>query len=97
MQQNYEDYCKEKDIFDIHKNTTKLCNNLPKKISDIPHIIFYGPKGSGKYSQALYCIRNYSPSSLKYERKMVILFDKNEYINVISDIHYEIDLSLIHI
>ena len=95
MQQNYEDYCREKDSFDIHKNISLLCNKLPDNGKDIPHLIFYGPPGSGKYSQALYCIRNYSPSTLKYERKMVIMFDKNEYINVISDIHYEIDMELL--
>lgn len=95
MQQNYEEYCREKDNFDIHKNISLLCNKLPSNGKDIPHLIFYGPPGSGKYSQALYCIRNYSPSALKYERKMVIMFDKNEYINVISDIHYEIDMELL--
>lgn len=95
MQQNYEEYCKEKDRLDIHKNITTLCKCLPSDSVKIPHLIFYGPPGIGKYSQALYCIRKYSSSSLKYERKMVVTFDKNEYINVISDVHYEIDMELL--
>lgn len=95
LQHSYEDYCKEKDRFDIHKNITEYCNTISKNEYDIPHILFYGPPGSGKYSQALHFIRNYSPSALKYERKMLITYDKQEYIHVISDIHYEIDMELL--
>ena len=33
-------------------------------------MIFYGKKGIGKYSQVLNFISRYSPSELKYERKI---------------------------
>jgi hypothetical protein len=40
-------------------------------------------------------IKNYSPSELKYEKKISVTFNKQQYFFKISDIHYEIDMSLI--
>ena len=57
--------------------------------------IFYGPKGSGKYSQALYSIHTCSPSKLKYEKRMTLQTEKGDYTFRFSDIHYEIDMSLL--
>jgi DNA polymerase III delta prime subunit len=73
------------DILEISKNSG-ISNNL----------IFYGPSGTGKYTQALNYIKGFSPSKLKYERKMNInLQKKKEYIFKISDIHFEIDMELL--
>lgn len=57
--------------------------------------IYYGPSGSGKYSQALYSIQSCSPTKLKYEKKMTLQTEKGEYTFRFSDIHYEIDMSLL--
>lgn len=65
---------------------------------DIPknqNIIVYGPPGVGKYTQALSIVRKYSPTNLKYEKKLTIQTDKMDYTYHISDIHYEIDMSLL--
>jgi hypothetical protein len=43
----------------------------------------------------LHCIKKYSPTELKYEKKLCITFNKESYYFKISDIHYEIDMSLI--
>lgn len=59
------------------------------------NLIIYGPPGIGKYTQALNIIKQFSPSSLKYEKKMVLTYNKNTYYFKISDIHYEIDMSLL--
>ena len=61
-------------------------------LENIQNFILYGPSGTGKYSEALKIIEKYSPSYLKYEKKMIINSSKNEHIIKISDIHYEIDL-----
>jgi hypothetical protein len=63
----------------------------------MPNYIFYGPSGVGKYSQALYTIAQYSPSRLKYEKKMTLTKekDKTSYIYRLSDVHYEVDMSLL--
>jgi hypothetical protein len=59
-------------------------------------MILYGPPGIGKYTQALKFIKQYSPSGLKYERKMNInLQKKRQHTFKISDIHFEIDMELL--
>jgi len=76
----------------INNKYTEYINNLPNDLENIPNFILYGPCGTGKYSEALKIIEKYSPSYLKYEKKMIINSSKNEHIIKISDIHYEIDL-----
>ena len=53
------------------------------------------PSGVGKYTQMLNSIKQYSPSELKYEKKISLTFNKQQYFFKISDIHYEIDMSLL--
>ena len=43
----------------------------------------------------LVAIKKYSPTELKYEKKLSITYNKNNYVFKISDIHYEIDMSLL--
>jgi hypothetical protein len=43
----------------------------------------------------LYIIKKYSPSDLKYDKKMILQTEKQTYIYRISDIHYEIDMALL--
>jgi hypothetical protein len=40
-------------------------------------------------------IKMYSPTELKYEKKISITYNKQQYFFKISDIHYEIDMSLL--
>ena len=68
---------------------------MSKNLETQNNIIFYGPKGCGKYTQALSYIQKYSPSNLKYERKMFVEFQKKNYTVKISDIHFEIDMDLL--
>jgi len=72
--------------------------NLPNNISNIKtmnNIIIYGPQGIGKYTYALNLIKHLSSSNLKYEKKITVSYNKSNYYFKISDIHYEIDLSLL--
>lgn len=83
---NYEDYIKNYiDIFKV-KNYIKFLDK---------NIIINGPSGIGKYSFALNLIKNKSNSELKYNKKIVVKFNKNDFYIKISDIHYEIDISLL--
>jgi hypothetical protein len=43
----------------------------------------------------LSAIKKYSPTQLKYEKKIIITYDKKQYYFKISDIHYEVDMSLL--
>ena len=61
-----------------------------------PNLLLFGPKNIGKYSQALYLLQNYSPSQLKYERKITLSFNsKTSHVFKISDVHIEIDMELL--
>lgn len=90
----FEDYLKAKREYNIHPEISKVFDIFSKSKS--PHnVIFYGPPGVGKYSCALEYISNYSPSSLAYERKVIIDTTKGQNTIKISDIHFEVDMALL--
>jgi hypothetical protein len=63
---------------------------LKMPLEKIQNLIFFGSRGIGKYYQALAYIKKFSPSKLKYNKKMYI--NKYDYYIKISDIHFEIDM-----
>jgi hypothetical protein len=79
----------------LHPQLAATYKKFPERLANMKNLIFYGPKGVGKYTQMLAAIKKYSPSELKYEKKLSIVYNKNTYFFKISDIHYEIDMSLI--
>lgn len=91
----YEEYINAVVKYNLHNELISLYNSFPNKLSQLENMIIYGPIGIGKYSQILNILKKYSPSDMKYEKKMVANTDKQEFIYKISDIHYEIDMSLL--
>jgi len=92
---HFEEYINENNRINLHPKLDKIYSKFPKNIRDLKNMIFYGPSGTGKYTQMLKSIKKYSPSELKYEKKLSITFNKQQYFFKISDIHYEIDMSLL--
>ena len=92
---NFDDYIKNNKDFNIHPKLSEIYKGFPSTISDLKNIILYGPSGVGKYTQMLSLIRRYSPSELKYEKKITITFNKSVYYYKISDVHFEIDMALL--
>jgi len=92
---HYDEYITSVDQYNVHPELLAIKKSFPKRLSQFGNIILYGPSGVGKYSQALHLIKQYSPSELKYEKKMTFQNDKHTYIYRISDIHYEIDMGLL--
>lgn len=92
---HFEDYINSNSKSNLHPKLNILYQQFPEKIEDLKNIIFYGPKGVGKYTQMLSSIKKYSPTNLKYEKKISINYNKNTYYFKISDIHFEIDMSLL--
>jgi len=87
MNHKFDDYIKQIEKYDLHEYIPKIINE---------HIVFYGPGGIGKYSQALKYIQTFSPTHCKYEKKMTYTFqNKKEYMFKVSDIHFEIDMELL--
>jgi hypothetical protein len=88
----FEDYIVSVNKFNLHSKISNQLYNLP----DFSNIIIYGPSGIGKYTQALNYIKKFSPSELKFERKMNFVFNnKKEHFFKISDVHIEIDFSIL--
>jgi hypothetical protein len=92
---HFEEYIHESDRINLHPKLEKIYQQFPKKIQQLKNIIFFGPNGTGKYTQMLKSIKKYSPTELKYEKKISLTYNKQQYFFKISDIHYEIDMSLL--
>jgi hypothetical protein len=93
----FDEYVTTSAQHNFHPKLKTMIEKFPSNIQDLKNIIIYGPSGVGKYTQALNIIYRYSPSGLKYEKKTIIPYcnNKSQYICKISDIHYEIDMSLL--
>jgi hypothetical protein len=92
---HFEEYINENKRINLHTKLEKIFQKFPKKLHDLKNIIFFGPNGTGKYTQMLKSIKKYSQTELKYEKKISLTFNKQQYFFKISDIHYEIDMSLL--
>lgn len=91
----WDEYITSQRLFNLHPELQEFYNNMPKQISNFENLIIHGPPGVGKYTQTLCILKNYSNSDLKYDKKLTIQNEKNQYTLRISDIHYEIDMSLL--
>jgi hypothetical protein len=80
----------------LHPNKSHIYKrHFPQDITHLKNLIFYGPPGTGKYSQLLSAIEQYSPSSLKYEKRMNITYNGKTHLFKMSDIHFEVDMALL--
>jgi len=92
---HFEEYISANNKCNLHPKLLKMFKKFPTDILNLKNLIFYGPSGVGKYTQMLSCISKYSASELKYEKKISVNFNKQSYFIRISDIHYEVDMSLL--
>lgn len=92
---HFDDYIQKHKKHSMHPIITELYNKFPSTIHNLKNLIFYGTAGVGKYTQVLSCIQKYSPSELKYEKRLTVNYDKEQYLIKMSDIHFEIDMSLL--
>jgi len=92
---HFEEYIRSVDEYNLHPELQPIFEHFPKSVSQLGNLVIYGPTGIGKYSQVLHLLQKYSPSSLKYDKKILIHTDKQDYTYRISDIHYEIDMALL--
>ena len=95
LESHFEEYINEVSKLNLHPKLEKCYSRFPDTLDKLGNLILYGPSGVGKYSQMLYLIKKYSPTDLKYEKKLSLTYDKKQYFFKISDIHYEIDMSLL--
>ena len=62
---HFEEYISENNRVNLHPKLDKIYEKFPKSIQELKNIIFYGPSGTGKYSQMLKSIKKYSVTDLK--------------------------------
>lgn len=91
----FDEYLHSADVINLHPEISPVIAQFPKTVSDFRNILVYGPTGVGKYTQVLQFIRKYSASDLKHGKRISVQTDKQEYKYHISDIHYEIDMSIL--
>ena len=92
---SFIDYIKAVNNYNLHEDKEYIFNSLPNNFSELTNLIITGTSGIGKYSQSLKIIEKYSDTGLKYDKKITCSFEKQPYIFKISDIHYEIDISML--
>lgn len=92
---HFDNYIQSSNSVSLHPTLKNKFDTFPANINDLKNIILYGPSGVGKYTQLLNIIKRYSPSELKYEKKLTVIYNKVNYYFKISDIHFEIDMSLL--
>ena len=90
LETHFTDYIENSKNIKLHNNNTSITS-----INDMNNLIIYGPPGIGKYTYALNKIKTVSPSNLKYEKKITFTYNKSTLYFKISDIHYEVDMSLL--
>ena len=56
LESSFVDYVNSVEKYNLHPELSKVFALFPEKMNNLPNIIFYGPKGVGKYSQVLHSI-----------------------------------------
>lgn len=92
---HYTDYVNKVNEYSLHPIIKRTFMSFPTDIQSLPSMIIHGPPGVGKYSHALYMISRYSPSQLKYEKRIAVAYNKETFFMKISDCHFEVDMSLL--
>lgn len=92
---HFEDYLNSLQKYNLHPELQPFLDRFPDTIDKFANLIITGPSGVGKYTQALSILKKYSQSKLKYQKKITLQHEKYTYQYHISDIHYEIDMSLL--
>lgn len=75
---SYDEYLSSYEKYNLHPELDYIKKELPKNINDFKNMIIYGAPGVGKYTQALSILYPYSPTKLKYDKKIYITYEKQE-------------------
>jgi hypothetical protein len=96
----FRDYLSDIENTNMHKNMENIWSKYVKYYQNNPlkvkHLLVYGPKGIGKYTQVLYFLKHFSPSNLLYDKKITIPKQKQHECTIrVSDVHCELDFGVL--
>jgi len=75
---SYDEYLSSYEKYNLHPELDFIKTSLPKSVNDFKNIIVYGAAGVGKYTQVLSILQQYSPTRLKYDKKIYTTYEKQE-------------------
>lgn len=95
---HFDEYVKAVENYNLHpelKNGSlrEPTKREPLQKEPLQNLIYYGGSGVGKYSQALLYISQYS--SLEHYKRICFQNEKFNFQYFVSDVHYEVDMSLL--
>ena len=68
---SFDEYLQNSYNMNFHPELESIENSMPN-INNMGNLILYGPSGCGKYTQSLRLIKKYSPSDLKYDKRITL-------------------------
>lgn len=71
---HFDDYVQSAEKYSLHPELDGILANFPS--DKLGNLIVYGPSGVGKYTQVLRILKKYSPSQLKYDKKVTLSIKK---------------------
>jgi hypothetical protein len=71
---HFDDYVQSAEKCSLHPELDCILANFPSDA--LGNLIVYGPSGVGKYTQVLRILKKYSPSQLKYDKKVTLSIKK---------------------
>ena len=92
---SFDEYITVSEKQNYHPELEAFEQMIPNDHNKMGNLILYGASGVGKYTQMLRFIKAYSPSKLKYDKRITLATEKHTYTYRISDIHYEIDMEIL--
>ena len=95
LESHFDEYIQSCKKYNLHPSLEKIVEKYPAPPTHLPNTIFYGPPGTGKYTQSLMLIKKYSPSELKYEKRMLIKYENVSIYIKVSDIHFEVNMAIL--
>ena len=82
----------------LHPKLLAYFDTFPTQLGDMPSLILSGPPGAGKRTLALIAVAGFSPSGLRYEKKLSVMPEGRVSYDPpsipISDVHFEVDMAL---
>ena len=59
LSSRFEEYVSECNSSNLHEELNEITTILNRKLKKQNNLIFYGPSGTGKYTQALYYLQQF--------------------------------------